>query len=61
MVIKPFSLIAHPRPGNAWNLCRYGLIFVIVVINIPGVKLALGMVTYGTLDFLTWCFHFPTG
>ena len=44
-----------------WNLCRYGFIFVIIVINIPGVKLALGMVTYGTLDFLTWCFHFPTG
>jgi len=27
MVIKPFSLIAHPRPGNAWNLCRYGVKF----------------------------------
>jgi Zn-dependent protease len=42
-----------------WNLCRYGFIFVVVVINIPGVRYALGWVTGMTLDFLITCFHFP--
>lgn len=42
-----------------WNMCRYGFIFVIVVINIPGVRNALGWVTGTTLDFLITCFHFP--
>lgn len=42
-----------------WNLCRYGFIFVIVVINIPGVRYALATVTGITMDFLLTCFHFP--
>ncbi len=42
-----------------WNLCRYGFIFVIIVINIPGVRYALGTVTGMTLDFLITLFHFP--
>ena len=42
-----------------WNLCRYGFIFVIIVINIPGVRIALGTVTDLTLNFLITLFHFP--
>jgi len=42
-----------------WNLCRYGFIFVIIVINIPGVRYTLAMVTGTTLHFLVSCFHFP--
>jgi Zn-dependent protease len=43
-----------------WNLCRYSFIFVIVVINIPGVRHALAYVVGTTLGFLITCFHFPT-
>ena len=43
-----------------WNLCRYGFIFVIVVINIPGVRYALAYVVGTTLEFLFMCFHFPS-
>jgi Zn-dependent protease len=43
-----------------WNLCRFGFIGIIIVINIPGVRDVLGFVTYGTLDILTYCFGFPT-
>jgi Zn-dependent protease len=42
-----------------WNLCRYGFIFVIVAINIPGVKYALALVTGITLNLLLKSFHFP--
>ena len=41
-----------------WNLCRYGFIFVIITINIPGVKYWLASVTESTLDLLSWSFHF---
>jgi Zn-dependent protease len=42
-----------------WNLCRYGFIFVIIVINIPGVRNVLALVTGITLNFLITLFHFP--
>jgi hypothetical protein len=42
-----------------WNLCRYGFIFVIITINIPGVKLGLSVVTNVTLNLMAACFHFP--
>lgn len=32
-----------------WRLCQFGFIIVIVVINLPGVREALGLVTFGTL------------
>jgi Zn-dependent protease len=43
-----------------WNLCRYGFIFVIIVINIPGVKYALAYVTETTMNLLMMSFHFST-
>ena len=42
------------------NLCRFGFIGIIIVINIPFVREALGIVTYGTLDALMFCFGFPS-
>jgi Zn-dependent protease len=42
------------------NLCRYGFIGIIIVINIPFVREVLGTVTYGTLDALMFCFGFPS-
>jgi Zn-dependent protease len=43
-----------------WNLCRFGFIAVIIVLNIPGVKYTLALVTGGTLDFMARCFQFPS-
>jgi Zn-dependent protease len=34
------------------NFARFGFIIIIVLINIPPVRLALGSVTYGTLGLL---------
>jgi Zn-dependent protease len=42
------------------NLCRFGFIGIIIVINIPFVREVLGIVTYGTLDALMFCFGFPS-
>jgi Zn-dependent protease len=42
-----------------WNLCRYGFIFVIITINIPGVKYELAHVTTRTMLLLMKSFHFP--
>lgn len=42
-----------------WNLCRFGFVAVIIVLNIPGVSRTLGMVTMVALNFLINCFHFP--
>ena len=42
-----------------WQMCRYGFIFVIIVIKIPGVQYALSTVMFSTLDFFMWCFRFP--
>jgi Zn-dependent protease len=44
-----------------WRLCQPPLsfIFVIIAINIPGVRHALGWVVGTTLDLLTMSFHFP--
>jgi Zn-dependent protease len=42
-----------------WNLCRFGFIGIILVLQIPFVREALGVVTYGTLDGLVFCFGFP--
>lgn len=40
------------------NLCRFGFIGIIIVINLPFVREVLGFVTYGTLDVLMFCFGF---
>jgi len=42
------------------NLCRYGFIGIIIVINLPFVREVLGTVTYGTLAGLMFCFGFPS-
>jgi Zn-dependent protease len=42
------------------NLCRFGFIGIIIVINIPFVREVLGTVTYGTLAGLMFCFGFPS-
>ena len=42
-----------------WNLCRYGFVFVIITINIPGVTYGLAFVTGATMNLLTLSFHFP--
>jgi Zn-dependent protease len=42
------------------NLCRFGFIGIIIVINLPFVREVLGFVTYGTLDALMFCFGFPS-
>jgi Zn-dependent protease len=43
-----------------WNLCRFGFIGIIIVLNLPGVREVLGFVTYGTLAGLTFCCGFPS-
>jgi Zn-dependent protease len=43
-----------------WNLCRFGFIGIIIVLNLPGVREVLGFVTYGTLDGLMFCCDFPS-
>jgi hypothetical protein len=35
-----------------WNLCRYGFIFVIIVVNIPGVMRFVASVTDTVLLFI---------
>jgi Zn-dependent protease len=42
------------------NLCRFGFIGIIIVINLPFVREILGYVTYGTLAGLMFCFGFPS-
>jgi Zn-dependent protease len=42
------------------NLCRFGFIGIIIVINLPFVREVLGFVTYGTLAALMFCFGFPS-
>lgn len=42
------------------NLCRFGFIGIILVLQIPYVREALGVVTYGTLAGLMFCFGFPS-
>jgi Zn-dependent protease len=41
------------------NLCRFGFIAIILVLQIPGVREVLSVVTYGTLAGLMFCFGFP--
>ena len=43
-----------------WNLCRFGFIGIIIVLQIPGVREVLGIVTSGTLAGLMFCFGFPS-
>ena len=43
-----------------WNLCRFGFIGIIIVLQIPGVREVLGVVTYSTLAGLMFCFGFPS-
>jgi Zn-dependent protease len=42
------------------NICRFGFIGIIIVLQIPFVREILGVVTYGTLDALMSCFGFPS-
>jgi Zn-dependent protease len=41
------------------NLCRFGFIGIIIVINLPFVREILGLVTHGTLVGLMFCFGLP--
>jgi Zn-dependent protease len=43
-----------------WNLCRFGFIGIIIVLNLPGVREVLGFVTRGTLAGLMFCCGFPS-
>jgi Zn-dependent protease len=43
-----------------WNLCRFGFIGIILVLQIPPVRQILGVLVGGTLDALIFCFHFPS-
>jgi Zn-dependent protease len=43
-----------------WNLCRFGFIAIIIVINIPGVRDVLRFFIDGTTSILMFCFHFPS-
>jgi hypothetical protein len=43
-----------------FNLSRFGFIAIILVLQIPFVREILGIVTYGTLDVLMFCFGFPS-
>jgi Zn-dependent protease len=43
-----------------WNLCRFGFIAIILVLQIPFVREVLSFVTYGTLAGLMFCFGFPS-
>lgn len=42
------------------NLCRFGFIGIIIIINIPGVRSLLGFVTEFTLELIASCFGFPS-
>ncbi len=42
------------------NLCRFGFIGIILVLQIPFVREVLGVVTYGTLAGLMFCLGFPS-
>ena len=42
------------------NLCRFGFIGIIIVLQIPGVRDVLGFVTEKTLLTLMFCFGFPS-
>jgi Zn-dependent protease len=42
-----------------FNLSRFGFIAIIVVLQIPFVRVALSVLVGGTLDALIFCFHFP--
>ena len=42
-----------------WQLSRYGFIAVIIVLNIPQVRVVLWSVTYGTLAALAFLFGIP--
>jgi Zn-dependent protease len=43
-----------------WNLCRFGFIGIIIVLNLPGVRAVLGIVTHDTLASLMFCCGFPS-
>jgi Zn-dependent protease len=43
-----------------WNLCRFGFIAIILVLQIPFVREVLSFVTYGTLAGLMFCLGFPS-
>jgi hypothetical protein len=43
-----------------FNFSRFGFIAIILVLQIPLVRMALGVLVGGTLDALISCFHFPS-
>jgi Zn-dependent protease len=43
-----------------WHLCKFGFIGIILVLQIPGVRAVLALVTNNTLNVLIFCFRFPT-
>ena len=43
-----------------WNLCRFGIIGVLLVMQIPFVRNVLAAMMDGTLKFLLRCFGFPS-
>jgi len=43
-----------------FNFSRFGFIAIILVLQIPLVRIALGVLVGGTLDALIFCFHFPS-
>jgi Zn-dependent protease len=43
-----------------FNLSRFGFIAIILILQIPPVREVLGIVTYGTLAGLMFCFGFPS-
>ena len=43
-----------------WNLCRFGFIGVLLVIQIPFVREVLGVMMEGTMGFLLRCFGFSS-
>jgi Zn-dependent protease len=43
-----------------YNLSRFGFIAIILILQIPFVRVVLSVLVGGTLDALIFCFHFPT-
>jgi Zn-dependent protease len=43
-----------------FNFSRFGFIAIILVLQIPFVRIALSVLVGGTMDALIFCFHFPS-
>jgi Zn-dependent protease len=42
-----------------FNLSRFGFIAIIIILQIPFVRVALNVLVHGTLNTLIFCFGFP--